>query len=185
MNYIILVDGTYASGKSTFVMTLCGKEDRWVFTEDSIIKIDEDDPIWCHKATMVGAIFADFGTDKLFLVSLPSALQYYDFWNHIFDVKHHKFLGALVMIDSTKQYTFSDAKSHAMNLYASGIEPILCVANRQDLPDALTPEDVEILFHMTNSIKMEVPFLPCVATDLDSVKAITIRLLEEYLKTTQ
>ena len=56
--------------------------------------------------------------------------------------------------------------------------PIVIAANFQDLPDAWDVEALRIALGIAN----DVPIIPCVATDRESVKAVLLALLNEVLK---
>jgi signal recognition particle receptor subunit beta len=56
--------------------------------------------------------------------------------------------------------------------------PLVIAANKQDQPHALSPEELRIALN----IPPEIPVMPCVATDKDSVKRVLLALLDEVLK---
>ena len=53
------------------------------------------------------------------------------------------------------------------------LRPLLVAANKQDLPDALSPAALREFL----DVPAEVKILPCVATDRDSVKAVLEELV--------
>jgi hypothetical protein len=63
--------------------------------------------------------------------------------------------------------------------YAS--TPYVVAANKQDLPDAWSPDDLRIALKIDKNIKV----LPCVAVDKESVKTILLELLYSILERMQ
>jgi hypothetical protein len=56
--------------------------------------------------------------------------------------------------------------------------PYIVAANKQDLEDAWTPEDLRIALRIPDSIKM----VPCVATERGTVKQTLLELLYSILE---
>jgi hypothetical protein len=56
--------------------------------------------------------------------------------------------------------------------------PYVVAANKQDLSDAWTPEDLRIALKIDPNIKV----LPCVATDKEQVKNVLLELLYSILE---
>lgn len=85
------------------------------------------------------------------------------------------FMGAVVVIDSTRPETFAEARTVIRNLLTEGI-PLVLVANKQDLPDAWSLDDLRIALRLE-----DVPLLPCRAKERESVKTVLERLFSEIL----
>lgn len=188
MNYLILVDGLIYNGnggKSTFVETLCGELYGLIFNDGKVITIDLDDPAWKDKSKMYGCLFTDLGVDKLFILNLPDARPYHDFWPTVLLGDYYKLMGAIVMIDSEMPVTIRHAISLAQTYRAYAFEPALYAVGNQDSPNAQTLEEIQMLFNLETHPGDEISLLPCDATDLESVKSAIIRLLQEYLATIQ
>ena len=58
--------------------------------------------------------------------------------------------------------------------------PYVVAANKQDMEDAWSPEDLRIALKVKPGVKL----LPCVATDKESVKNVLLELLYSILETT-
>jgi hypothetical protein len=56
--------------------------------------------------------------------------------------------------------------------------PYVVAANKQDRPDAWSPEDLRIALKIDPKVKV----LPCVATDKEKVKAVLLELLYSILE---
>jgi hypothetical protein len=87
-------------------------------------------------------------------------------------------LGFIVLVDSVRPETFREAK-HILEVfrgYAS--TPYVVAANKQDLPDAWSPDDLRIALRIDREIKV----LTCVARDKESVKNVLLELLYSILE---
>jgi signal recognition particle receptor subunit beta len=90
-------------------------------------------------------------------------------------------LGFIVLVDSVRPETFREAK-HILEVFRGyATTPYVVAANKQDLPDAWTPEDLRIAL----KIEKEVKVLPCVAQDKESVKEVLLELLYSILERMQ
>jgi signal recognition particle receptor subunit beta len=86
-------------------------------------------------------------------------------------------LGFVVMVDSSRPETFREAKSILETFRAYAPTPYVVAANKQDHPEAWTPEDMRIALRLDPNVKL----LPCVATNRDSVKNVLLELLYSIL----
>ncbi len=87
-------------------------------------------------------------------------------------------LGFIVLIDSVRSETFREAK-HILEMFRTyAPTPYVVAANKQDLPDAWSPEDLRIALKIDSDIKV----LPCVATDKEQVKNVLLELLYSILE---
>ncbi len=176
MDYIIIVDGTYSSGKTTFVQTLCGEDKQLKSLEEVIENHQSQIPTYRFSCNIWGGLCVDLEIDKLYLIELPATLRF----DHTFALlENFCVLGAVILYNSLRPDTFLESRSilEVWRLYVP--LPVIAAANYQDVPYVLLAEEIGIMTRMTT------PILPCVATQKESVKAVTIRLLEEYLKTIQ
>jgi signal recognition particle receptor subunit beta len=88
-------------------------------------------------------------------------------------------LGFIVLIDSVRPETFREAR-RILDVFRSYAQtPYVVAANKQDLADAWSPEDLRIALKVRPQIKL----LPCVATDKESVKNVLLELLYSILET--
>jgi signal recognition particle receptor subunit beta len=90
-------------------------------------------------------------------------------------------LGFIVMVDSAKPETFREAKSILETFRAYAPTPYVVAANKQDHPDAWTPEDLRIALRLEPEVKL----LPCVAKERDSVRNVLLELLYTILEETE
>jgi signal recognition particle receptor subunit beta len=81
------------------------------------------------------------------------------------------------MVDSTRPETFREARSILETFRAYAPTPYVVTANKQDLEDAWDIDDMRIALRLDPKLK----FLPCVATDKDSVKNVLLELLYSIL----
>jgi signal recognition particle receptor subunit beta len=86
-------------------------------------------------------------------------------------------LGFIVMVDSTRPETFREARSILETFRAYAPTPYVVTANKQDLEDAWDIDDMRIALRLDPSLK----FLPCTATNKDSVKNVLLELLYSIL----
>jgi hypothetical protein len=86
-------------------------------------------------------------------------------------------LGFIVMIDSARPETFREARSILQTFRAYAPTPYVVAANKQDVEDAWEIEDMRNALRLDPKVKL----LPCVATDLKSVKSVLLELLYSIL----
>ena len=86
-------------------------------------------------------------------------------------------LGFIVMIDSTRPETFREARSILETFRAYAPTPYVVAANKQDMDDAWEVDDMRIALRLDN----EIPLIPTVARDRESVKSVLIDLLTNIL----
>ncbi len=86
-------------------------------------------------------------------------------------------LGFVVMVDSARPETFREAKIILETFRAYAPTPYVVAANKQDHPEAWSPQDLRIALRLDDRIKL----LPCVATDKESVKNVLLELLYAIL----
>ncbi len=70
------------------------------------------------------------------------------------------------------------ARKWIFKLWAWPVTQFVVAANKQDLPDAWSPEDLRIALNIDNGIKV----LPCVALDKECVKTVLLELLYTILE---
>jgi signal recognition particle receptor subunit beta len=90
-------------------------------------------------------------------------------------------LGFIVLVDSVRPETFREAK-HILEIFKSyASTPYVIAANKQDLPDAWSPDDIKIALKLEKDTKV----LSCVANDKETVKAVLLELLYSILERMQ
>jgi signal recognition particle receptor subunit beta len=86
-----------------------------------------------------------------------------------------------VLVDSVRPETFREAR-HILEVFKSyASTPYVIAANKQDLPDAWSPEDVRIALKIDKDVKV----LGCVARDKETVKTVLLELLYSILENMQ
>ncbi|MEN9938520.1 MAG: hypothetical protein RLZZ387_5099 [Chloroflexota bacterium] len=163
----IVITGAYSAGKSSFIRTI--SEIEVVSTEYEVTQADE------RELKSETTVALDFGTIKvndeanLFLFGTPGQERFDFMW----EVLSTGCLGYVVMVDSCRPAHFVET----LRLMARWAEitdaPFVVAANKQDDPAALP------LGYIRRRLQLpyEVPLLPCVANDRESVKAVLLALL--------
>jgi hypothetical protein len=86
-----------------------------------------------------------------------------------------------VLVDSVRPETFREAK-HILEVFRGyATTPYVVAANKQDMPDAWTPEDLRIALKISKDVKV----LSCIARDKESVKNVILELLYSILENMQ
>ena len=167
----MVITGPFSAGKTEFIRTV--SEIDVVSTERKISSEAER----VKESTTVAMDFGRITVDDdlvLYLFGTPGQRRFDFMW----EILSEGMLGFIVLIDSVRPETFREAK-HILEMfrgYAS--TPYVVAANKQDLPDAWSPEDLRIALKIDPSIKV----LPCVATGKDQVKAVLLELLYSILE---
>jgi signal recognition particle receptor subunit beta len=81
------------------------------------------------------------------------------------DVLAKEAVGAFILVDSTEPQTFARAKE-MINKTQSEAIPKIIVANKQDLPGALSPEQIR----ETMKIDKSIPIIPTVVNENNGVE---------------
>lgn len=164
----IIVDGPFfGSGKTTFIRTISEIEIFPIHTRVS------SNPDADYMAMDFGLLRAQPNI-YLYLLGRSGSRRFTFGW----EIAQQNLIGYIVMVDSTMQETWREARSLCAPLEAYNIAPYVVVANKQDLPNAASPEYLRERLHVDDKI----PVLPCVATDRESVKAVLVTLLDEVIK---
>ena len=155
----ILVTGPYNAGKSSFVKSISKKSvsvERMAmekFPTTVAMDIGHVD----HNG-FVADIFGTPGQERFDLM---------------LDVLAKESLGAFIVIDSSSPQTFARAKEMINKTQAEAI-PKIIVANKQDLPGALTPEKIRETMKLDKSI----PIIPTVVNENIGVEEALDALLK-------
>lgn len=167
--FINLVGDMY-TGRASFIATICdeynlgGNEAR----EEHLR------PENLHK-TFYGVYF-NFG--KIFL--LAEAVCYlhsgpYSVSKSYLTIIEDVAAGIIVFIDSSRPETFKKAGELIRSISST---PFVVAANKQDLPDAWTAQDIRTVI----SIASEIPVVPCSIYDNKSIANVLLALCAEMLK---
>jgi signal recognition particle receptor subunit beta len=167
----MVITGPFSAGKTEFIRTV--SEIDVVSTERRISSEAER----VKEATTVAMDFGRITVDKdlvLYLFGTPGQRRFDFMW----EILSEGMLGFIVLIDSVRSETFREAK-HILEMFRTyAPTPYVVAANRQDLSDAWTPEDLRIALKIDPNIKV----LPCVATDKEQVKNVLLELLYSILE---
>jgi small GTP-binding protein len=167
----MVVTGPFSAGKTEFIRTV--SEIDVVSTERKISSEAER----VKEATTVAMDFGRITVDEelvLYLFGTPGQRRFDFMW----EILSEGMLGFIVLIDSVRAETFREAK-HILEIFRSyAPTPYVVAANKQDLPDSWSPEDLRIALKIDPDIKV----LPCVATDKEQVKDVLLELLYSILE---
>jgi small GTP-binding protein len=170
----MVITGPFSSGKTEFIRTI--SEIDVVSTERKI----RDETQSVKQDTTVAMDFGRITVDEdlvLYLFGTPGQKRFDFMW----EILSEGMLGFIVLIDSVRPETFREAKRILDIFRGYAATPYVVAANKQDLPDAWSTEDLRIALKIDRNVKV----LPCVATNKDSVKNVLLELLYSILEMTQ
>jgi small GTP-binding protein len=166
----MVITGPFNSGKTEFIQTV--SEIDVVATERRISSEAEK----IKDTTTVAMDFGRITVDEdlvLYLFGTPGQKRFDFMW----EILSEGMLGFIVMVDSTRPETFREARSILETFRAYAPTPYVVAANKQDLEDAWDIDDMRIALRLDPKLK----FLPCTATNKDSVKNVLLELLYSIL----
>ncbi len=166
----MVVTGPFSSGKTEFIQTV--SEIDVVATERKISSEAER----IKETTTVAMDFGRITVDDnlvLYLFGTPGQKRFDFMW----EILSEGMLGFIVMVDSTRPETFREARSILETFRAYAPTPYVVAANKQDIEEAWSVDDMRIALRLDPKIK----FLPCVALDKESVKGVLLELLYSIL----
>ncbi len=167
----MVITGPFSSGKTEFIRSI--SEIEVVSTERDITTPAEQ----VKDQTTVAMDFGRITVDDdlvLYLFGTPGQRRFDFMW----EILAEGMLGFVVMVDSSKPETFREAKSILETFRAYAPTPYVVAANKQDHPDAWSPDDLRIALRIEDSVKL----LPCVALEKESVKNVLLELLYSILE---
>ena len=156
--YWIAVDGFYGAGRTSFIRSCSQTPNQTLETSALTIQIDSDTDI---------------------IVRAVPRNHYYDFLDHIYS--SGQMLGMVYVLDSCALETLRVVQPHikTYEVYYRAFAPLIIACNKQDMDGAWSPDDIRLAAH----IPADIPVVPCVATDTESVKQMLVTLLEQWLHT--
>ena len=158
----IAVLGLFGAGKSTFINTISQRT----------AQRGEGRASWYY-----GQVDVDEGLTLQF--TEPPSDERFDFiWlrDLIEDIDA---AGYIVMVDSTKPETFGEFISVLYTIRAQHIHvPIIVAANKQNHFRAWSTNDLRVMLRIDD----DVPIMPCIATDFEVVKNVTLRLMYQIFE---
>lgn len=168
----MVVTGPFSAGKTQFIQSI--SEIDVVATERKISRAEER----IKDQTTVAMDFGRISVDEdlvLYLFGTPGQRRFDFMW----EILSEGMLGFVVLIDSVKPETFREAKNILEIFRGYADTPYVVAANKQDMPDSWSPDDLRIALKISPDVKV----LPCVATDKESVKNVVLELLYHILET--
>ena len=166
----MVITGPFSAGKTEFIQAV--SEIEVVSTERKITDFTRT----VKENTTVAMDFGRITIDEdlvLYLFGTPGQKRFDFMW----EILSEGMLGFIVMVDSTRPETFREARSILETFRAYAPTPYVVAANKQDKEDAWDLEDMRHALRLDSKVK----FLPCVATDKDTVKSVLLELLYSIL----
>jgi small GTP-binding protein len=170
----MVVTGPFAAGKTQFIGSI--SEIAVVRTERKI----SDETRAVKAQTTVAMDFGRISIDQdlvLYLFGTPGQRRFDFMW----EILSEGMLGFVVLVDSVRPETFREARTILDTFRGYSATPFIVAANKQDDPDAWSPDDIKIALGLNGENKV----LPCVATNKESVKFILLELLYSILEKVQ
>ncbi|HEX9925605.1 MAG TPA: ATP/GTP-binding protein [Anaerolineae bacterium] len=170
----MVITGPFSAGKTQFISSV--SEIDVVTTERKIASDAER----VKEETTVAMDFGRITVDDdlvLYLFGTPGQRRFDFMW----EILSEGMLGFIVLVDSVRPETFREAK-HILEVFRGyATTPYVVAANKQDMPDAWTPEDLRIALKISKDVKV----LSCIARDKESVKNVILELLYSILENMQ
>lgn len=168
----MVVTGPFNAGKTEFISAVSEipvvSTDKKITDATSLIK----------KETTVAMDFGRITVDSdlvLYLFGTPGQKRFDFMW----EILSEGMLGFVVLVDSVRPETFREARRILDIFHNYAGTPYVVAANKQDLEDAWSPDDLRIALKVQPDVKL----LPCVALDKESVKTVLLELLYSILQT--
>jgi len=166
----VVIAGPFAAGKTQFINTV--SEIKTVKTERRTQQLNEKS---VKDYTTVAMDFGKIRVDdehELYLFGTPGQFRFDFMW----EILGEGALGIIILVDSTDPTTFHEARK-IINFFQSRFPvPIVVGANKQDMPNAWSPEDVRIALDIDE--EEGIPVIPVSAIDKESVKNALLTLFE-------
>ncbi len=167
----MVVTGPFNAGKTEFIRAV--SEIDVVSTERKITDLSAR----VKEETTVAMDFGRITVDQdlvLYLFGTPGQKRFDFMW----EILSEGMLGFVVLVDSVRPETFREARRILNIFHGYASTPYIVAANKQDMKDAWSPEDLRIAL----KVRPEIKLLPCVATDKESVKKVLLELLYSILE---
>jgi small GTP-binding protein len=168
----MVITGPFNAGKTEFIRSI--SEIDVVSTERRISDVTSR----MKKETTVAMDFGRITVDDdlvLYLFGTPGQKRFDFMW----EILSEGMLGFVVLVDSVRPETFREARRILDIFRGYATTPYVVAANKQDMEDAWSPEDLRIALKVRPNIKL----LSCIATDKESVKNVLLELLYSILET--
>jgi len=167
----MVISGAVNAGKTEFIKTI--SEIEVVSTE----RRATDDTKLIKKETTVAMDFGRIaiGDDLvLHLFGTPGQKRFDFMW----EILSEGMLGLVILVDSTRPETFRETNRIIDFFISYRDTPYVVAANKQDKPNAWSPEELRLALRLPPQIKV----LPCSANDRESVKSVLLGLLDVIMQ---
>jgi len=168
----ILVAGHFGAGKTTFVRTL---------TSGRILETDKKTTLKEEKerkrTTTVAMDFGEYERDgvKFAVFGIPGQERFSFMW----PIVAKNSAGIIYLLDSTDSSRWYEVfKQHAIFRKILPNSPFIFAANKQDLPNAMSLEEIQQKLKLPKWVKL----VPTVALDREKVENTLNALIEEFVK---
>lgn len=166
------LSGHFNSGKTEFIRSV---SERQVVSTEVTAK---DRDVHTGEERYFAFDYGSFTVDKNSIVHLfgePGAIR----WGRILETSMPNHIGMVIMLNSFRPEWFLEARYIISHFDVHCTVPYIIACNFQDSKTAWSPEDLRIVLR----IPKEIPVVPCVAKDKESVKGVMLALLEHILET--
>jgi len=166
----MVVTGPFNAGKTEFIQSV---------SEIDVVSTERRISSEAEKVKQTTTVAMDFGRITvddnlvLYLFGTPGQRRFDFMW----EILSEGMLGFIVMVDSTRPETFREARNILETFRAYAPTPYVVAANKQDKEEAWDIDDMRIALRLDPKVK----FLPCVATDKETVKTVLLELLYSIL----
>ena len=163
----IVITGAYSAGKTNLIRSISDIDP--VTTEYSVT--DPDERALKHETTVA----LDFGKIAiseevvLYLFGTPGQERFDFMW----EVLSEGCIGYIVMVDSCRPGHLVETQRLMARFATITSAPFIVAANKQDDPTALPVSYIRRRLQLP----FEVPLLPCIATERESVKNVLLQLI--------
>lgn len=168
----IVITGAYSAGKTSFIRSI---SDIDIVSTEHDVTNEQERLLKSHTTVAL-----DFGTIAinddvtLYLFGTPGQERFDFMW----EVLSVGCIGYVVMVDSCRPAHLEETR-RLMDAFAEITSaPFVVAANKQDDPTALPVQ----YLRKRLQLPYEIPVLPCVANDRESVKGVLLTLLEQIEK---
>jgi small GTP-binding protein len=167
----MVVTGPFNSGKTAFIRSI---------SEIEVVSTERKISLEVEKVKETTTVAMDFGRITvdddlvLYLFGTPGQKRFDFMW----EILSEGMLGFVVIVDSSRPETFREARFILDTFRAYAPTPYVVAANKQDIPEAWSVEDLRIALKLDPSIRC----IPCVASDKEKVKGVLLELLNSILQ---
>jgi small GTP-binding protein len=167
----MVVTGPFSSGKTAFIRSI---------SEIEVVSTERKISLEAEKIKETTTVAMDFGRITvdddlvLYLFGTPGQKRFDFMW----EILSEGMLGFVVIVDSARPETFREARFILDTFRAYAPTPFVVAANKQDIPEAWSVDDLRIALKLDPSVKC----LPCTATNKEMVKTVLLELLGSILQ---